>query len=154
MNARQLQKLYPLRWVQSASLHICKPLNLRIMTIPIVTPITSLRSRASSDSLGYDFALLGLKVSESRVNVIRRAASRTAARIQQVTNNDSIEADQMLSDLATSTYRLLDPRRRMKPHERIQLSIIDDFDFELQKGSRTPLVNGLRQADFASATAS
>lgn len=104
--------------------------------------------------MGYDFALLGLKVSESRVSVIRRAASRTAARIQQVANSDSIEADQMLSDLASSTYRLLDPRRRVKPHERIQLSMIDDSDFELQQGSRAPLVMSLRQADFASATAS
>ena len=124
------------------------------MTTPIATPITSHRSRPSSNSLGYDFALLGLKVSESRVSVIRRAASRTAARIQQVANSDSIEADQMLSDLASSTYRLLDPRRRVKPHERIQLSIIDDSDFELQQGSRAPLVMSLRQADFASATAS
>src|SRR5690606_30029173 len=106
------------------------------------------------NSLGYDFALLGLKVSESRVSVIRRAARRTAARIQQVTDNDSIEADQMLSDLAWSTYRLLDPRRRVKSHERIQLSIFDDSDFELQKGSRTPLVEPLRQAEFDSATAS
>lgn len=124
------------------------------MTTPIATPITSTRSHPSSNSLGYDFALLGLKVSESRVSVIRRAASRTAARIQKVTYSDSIEADQMLSDLASSTYRLLDPRRRAKPHERIQLSIIDDSDFELQKGSRAPLVMSLRQADFASATAS
>lgn len=124
------------------------------MTTPIATPITSTRSRPRSNSLGYDFALLGLKVSESRVSVIRRAASRTAARIQKVTYSDSIEADQMLSDLASSTYRLLDPRRRAKPHERIQLSIIDDSDFELQKGSRAPLVTSLRQVDFASATAS
>ncbi len=104
--------------------------------------------------MGYDFALLGLKVSESRVSVIRRAARRTAARIQRVTDNDSLETDQMLSDLASSTYRLLDPRRRAKPHERIQLSIIDESDFELQKDSRTPLVVALRHADFASATAS
>lgn len=124
------------------------------MTTPIITSSSSHRSRASSNSLGYDFALLGLKVSESRVSVIRRAASRTAARIQRVTNNDSIEADQMLSDLASSTYRLLDPRRRLKPHERIQLSIIDDSDLELQKGSRAPLVMAPRPAEFASATAS
>ncbi len=97
--------------------------------------------RVRTKSLGYDFALLGLSVSESRVDIIRQAASQTAARIQQVANDEACEADQMLSDLASSTYRLLDPRRRAKSHERIQLSIMSDSDFELQKGSRTPLLS-------------
>ena len=57
------------------------------MTTPIAATITHNRTHASGNSLGYDFALLGLRVSESRVSVIRRAASRTAARIQQVTYN-------------------------------------------------------------------
>jgi len=107
---------------------------------PIADPIRTIQSSASPRSLGYDFALLGLKVSESRVDVIRRAASRTAARIQRVSSDDECEAAQMLSDLASSTYRLLDPRRRSKSRERIQLSIFDDIDFEVQMGSRTPLV--------------
>ncbi|MCC7334573.1 MAG: hypothetical protein IT422_05735 [Pirellulaceae bacterium] len=109
------------------------------MLIPIAAPTRTRQTSARSRSLGYDFALLGLKVSESRVDVIRRAASHTAARIQRVASDDESEAAQMLSDLATSTYRLLDPRRRSKSRERIQLSIFDDIDFELQKGSRAPL---------------
>lgn len=124
------------------------------MTTPIATPVTTHRVSNSGNSLGYDFALLGLKVSESRVSVIRRAARRTAARIQQVAYSDTVETDQMLSDLASSTYRLLDPRRRAKAHERIQLSIIDDLDFELQRGSRLPLLTDTCRSDFASATAS
>ncbi len=111
------------------------------MFSPTAVPIRSPQSSARSRSLGYDFALLGLKVSESRVDVIRRAASRTAARIQRVASDDEAEAAQMLSDLASSTYRLLDPRRRSKLRERIQLSILEDNDFELQRGSRAPLVD-------------
>ena len=102
---------------------------------------TSNNQRGRSKSLGYDFALLGLSVSESRVDIIRQAASQTAARIQEVAHDDSCEADQLLSDLVSSTYRLLDPRRRVKSRERIQLSIVSDADFELQKGSRTPLLS-------------
>ncbi len=103
---------------------------------------TSNNQRGRSNSLGYDFALLGLSVSESRVDIIRQAASQTAARIQEVAHDeDSGEADQLLSELVSSTYRLLDPRRRVKSRERIQLSIVSDADFELQKGSRTPLLS-------------
>lgn len=97
--------------------------------------------RTADMSLGYDFALLGLKASESRVDIIRQAASDTAARIQQVTRSDEDESKLMLSNLASSTYRLLDPRRRQKSGERIQLSIVSDADFEQQKGSRIPLVS-------------
>ncbi len=102
---------------------------------------TSSIPRGQTKSLGYDFALLGLRVSESRVEIIRQAASQTAARIQAVADDDECQTDQMLTDLASSTYRLLDPRRRAKSRERIQLSIVSDCDFELQKGSRTPLVS-------------
>jgi hypothetical protein len=111
------------------------------MSASTVHSYTSSNPRVQTKSLGYDFALLGLNVSESRVDIIREAASRTAARIQQVANDDASEADQMLSDLASSTYRLLDPRRRTKSRERIQLSIVSDIDFELQKSSRSPLLS-------------
>lgn len=124
------------------------------MFSPTADPIPTSQSSARSRSLGYDFALLGLKVSESRVDVIRRAAGRTAARIQQVTCDDESEASHMLSDLASSTYRLLDPRRRSKSRERIQLSIFDDIDFELQKGSRVPLVVSISQSQHITAAAS
>ena len=124
------------------------------MFSPSVASTTVGQSRTNRSSLGYDFALLGLKVSESRVGIIRQAASRTAARIQRIASDDGGEADQMLSDLASSTYRLLDPRRRTKSRERIQLSIIDDNDFDLQKGSRAPLFDAMCVSVFASATAS
>ncbi len=103
----------------------------------------------ASKSLGYDFALLGLVASEARVDIIRQAARETAARIQQVASEDADEADQLLSSLASSTYRLLDPRRRKKSGERIQLSIVGETDFELQKSSRTPLISFAPMANSA-----
>lgn len=98
-------------------------------------------SGAKPSSLGYDFALLGLRASEARVDIIRHAATQTAARIQQVACDDEDESDQLLADLVSSTYRLLDPRKRSKLWERIQLSIVDDADFDLQKRSRCPLLS-------------
>lgn len=95
--------------------------------------------RAISRSLGYDFALLGLNARESRVEIIRKAAHRTAERIHDAAVDEQ-EQNSMLSDLATSTYRLLDPRRRQKMLERVQLCILSEDDLELQKGSRVKLV--------------
>lgn len=111
------------------------------MSASTVHAFTTSQRPSGSKSLGYDFALLGLNVSEARVDIIREAASRTAARIQRIADQEALEADQMLSDLASSTYRLLDPRRRVKPRERIQLSILAEADFEQQRGSRTPLIS-------------
>ena len=97
------------------------------------------RPQLVANPLGYDFALLGLKAREARVEVIRKAARQTASRINgssEVLN----EQDEMLSHLATSTYRLLDPRRRDRSHERIQLCIFSEEDLESQKRSRVPLL--------------
>ncbi len=108
------------------------------------TGLTSRENKAqptTNKSLGFDFALLGLKASEARVEIIRQAACDTAARIQHITGSDEDESKLMLSNLASSTYRLLDPRRRQKSGERIQLSIVGDTDFEQQKGSRIPLIS-------------
>ncbi len=114
--------------------------------------VTSTRNQSSAEqrqfpsavpqSLGYDFALLGLSAHESRVEVIRRAAKQTAARIHDIAT-DPGEQDSMLTDLANSTYRLLDPRRRDKMLERVQLCVPSELDLDLQKGSRQSL---LRQA--------
>ncbi len=106
-----------------------------------VKPLNYRKKYQAITSLGYDFALLGLGVSESRVDVIRDAASHTAARIQRAAWEDAEETDRLLSDVVSSTYRLLDPRKRSKPRERIQLSIVSDLDFDIQKGSRRPLVD-------------
>ena len=91
------------------------------------------------NSLGYDFALLGLRARESRVHVIRRAAKATAARIHKADIGDG-EQEALLSDIATSTYRLLDPRRRHRFSERVQLSLFSEEDLERQSGSRHGLL--------------
>lgn len=91
------------------------------------------------NSLGYDFAVLGLKANESRLAIIRKAACKAADRINEAAT-DLDEHDAMLSQLATSTYRLLDPRRRKRSHERVQLCVFSEDDLERQKSSRKPLV--------------
>lgn len=96
-------------------------------------------SHAIERSLGYDFALLGLPAREARVEVIRKAAMNTAFRIHEAAI-DAEDQDAMLSDLAVSTYRLLDPRRRRRIMERIQLSIYSEEDLELQKNARGELL--------------
>ncbi len=95
------------------------------------------RTSVPANPLGYEFALLGLRAHESRVSVIRRAAAATATRIQEAEVNESDQAT-MLSHVAVSTYRLLDPRRREKPLERVRLCVLSEDDFELQQYSRVP----------------
>jgi hypothetical protein len=95
-------------------------------------------------SLGYDFAILGLKAHESRVEVIREAAATTASRIQRAFPETPADRDSLLSDLATSTYRLLDPRRRGKTMERIQLSLLSESDLDRQQLAREPLFPSTR----------
>jgi hypothetical protein len=102
-------------------------------------------------SLGYDFALLGLNAREARSEVIREAAASIALRIQQAASEQG-ERDAMLSDLATSTYRLLDPRRREKHFERIQLSIFGEPDFARQQEAREPLIPSLVPATLVDPT--
>lgn len=94
---------------------------------------------ARDAALGFDFALLGLKAGEARTDVIREAAIGIAARIGDASTDES-EQSVMLAALATSTYRLLDPRRRRKLIERIQLSMVRETDWDLQKLSRCELV--------------
>lgn len=101
--------------------------------------------------LGYDFALLGLRARECRVSVIRKAAMTTAAHIQQAIQCDSAEQDAMRADLAVSTYRLLDPRKRQRSRERIQLCVFSEADFELQSRSRRPLLGTTVAAGHESA---
>ena len=94
------------------------------------------KSRVSS--LGYDFALLGLKGREARVDVIRVAAEQTASKIPLTL--DASERVEMLTELAASTYRLLDPRRRTRSMERVQLSLASENDPTLVTVSLQPLV--------------
>lgn len=104
------------------------------------------RSRAVARSLGYDFALLGLKAREARVDVIRTAAHQTAERIHDAAIGE-MDHDVMLSELATSTYRLLDPRKRRRTLERVQLCIFSEEDLERQKKARSRMSVGERTAD-------
>lgn len=90
--------------------------------------------------LGYDFALLGLAARESRVDVIRSACMRTSKRIHSSGAASPQELEEMLADLATSTYRLLDPRNRTRQRERIHLSLYSELDWELQKRAQLPLL--------------
>ncbi|PAY19659.1 hypothetical protein CKO51_10010 [Rhodopirellula sp. SM50] len=72
-----------------------------------------------------DFQRIGIQPSETRLAVIRHAASRAAkslARRQLSTPNPMTE--QQLSRIAVSTYRLLDPRQRMDRHSRAHVGRI------------------------------
>ncbi len=99
---------------------------------------TQLSKSTARASLGYDFALLGLKGREARVDVIRGAAARIASRIPN--SDEEPDRVEMLTELATSTYRLLDPRRRTRSMERIQLSLLTENEPSLATVGRRPLV--------------
>lgn len=72
--------------------------------------------------LATDFRRLGLDLSEARVAVIRRAARQAASSLSAASDRDNpSQAEAELARLATSVYRLLDPRRRELLAERIQL---------------------------------
>lgn len=105
-----------------------------MVTLTTSNPV--LKSRAQP--LGYDFALLGLKGREARVDVIRGAAERTASKIPETL--EVSERVNMLAELAASTYRLLDPRRRQRSMERVQLSMATENEPALATVSRQPLV--------------
>ncbi len=110
-----------------------------MVTLSASTPLPKSRVQ----SLGYDFALLGLKGREARVDVIRIAAARTASKIPDTL--ETTERVEMLTELAASTYRLLDPRRRQRPMERIQLGLGAEIDPVLATVSRQPLVRASAQ---------
>jgi hypothetical protein len=74
------------------------------------------------ENLAY-FRSLGLRMGESRPNVIRSAAqtlSRHLHRAGQHTSADALEKRRQ--EIAWATYRLLDPRRRTRLMERVQLT--------------------------------
>ena len=95
--------------------------------------------RRLSSGLGFAYATLGLRAGEARVDAIREAAAVSASTVQDF---PSVLDDRVvtLADVATSAYRLLDPRKRVRRIERIQLSIISERAMELQQRSRRPLL--------------
>lgn len=90
------------------------------------------RKMITPPGLAADFALLGLQGREARMGAIRHAARRAASRIRAAEVRPAIKRA-MLGELATSTYRLLDPRRRTRAVERIHLCVLSEADLELQK---------------------
>jgi hypothetical protein len=95
------------------------------------------RSSRLSTGLGHAYATLGLRAREARVDAIRSAAQKAAQTINQVSGMDR---DQLLAEIALCTYRLLDPRNRVRQLERIQLCILSERAADLQAQSRRPLL--------------
>lgn len=73
-----------------------------------------------------DFAVLGLRFSEARTAVIRKAARQTSRKLRAneiEVDCDSDQATANIADVAIATYRILDPRRRRRFWERLNLSM-------------------------------
>lgn len=92
---------------------------------------SSKRSKARKNNnhdrqnLAY-FRLLGLRSGESRVEVIRDAALAMSIGLSRESQRDN--SLQQRQEIAVATYRLLDPRRRRRLVERIQLCYPIDRD--------------------------
>lgn len=110
------------------------------------------KSRSAASSLGEpsllsalsdrDFRRLGVSLNETRRTVIRRAAdrsSRTLARRQLV--NPSDKTATQLSQVATSAYRLLDPRQRESSKDRVYVGRI--MPNALMWAGRTSFADGV-----------
>ena len=105
--------------------------------------------RRLSSGLGYAYATLGLRAGEARVDAIRRAATLSSGNLKQAVEAQ-INLIPMLADVATSTYRLLDPRKRVVKAERIQLCLISEGGMELQQKSRRSFLPPAREHHSAS----
>lgn len=72
-----------------------------------------------------DFQRLGVRRSETRLAVIRGAATRAAKTLASKLLADPNEStEQELSQVAVSTYRLLDPRQRGDRHAQVHIGRI------------------------------
>lgn len=72
-----------------------------------------------------DFQRIGLHPRETRLTVIRRAASRTARALASLQlSSPSLATEQKLYQVALSTYRLLDPRQRSDRQSRAHVGRI------------------------------
>lgn len=98
------------------------------------------RKRRLSVGLGYAYATLGLRAGEARVDAIRQAARKSASEIQVITQGQSDQIES-LADVAVSAYLLLDPRKRVRRIERIQLSIPSERALELPQNARRKLLS-------------
>ncbi len=76
-----------------------------------------------------DFHRLGLRRGECSSMAIRDATQNAVQRLADTASKQSRElVDRQLGQLATSAYRLLDPRYRTQLYERVQLSYLIDRD--------------------------
>jgi hypothetical protein len=89
-----------------------KPRSPVMFASPIVTP--------------RDFRLLGLTSGECQPDEIRGAIVRSSKRA--VETRDPMDLDRRLSRIVTAGYRLLDPRRRIRVYQRVQLGFPLDRD--------------------------
>ncbi len=72
-----------------------------------------------------DFQRIGIQPKETRLAVIRRAASRAAESLaKRQLHAPNTLTEQQLSRIAVSTYRLLDPRQRTDQHSRAHVGRI------------------------------
>jgi hypothetical protein len=72
-----------------------------------------------------EFRRLGVRPNELRLGVIRKAATRMARSLaEQHLRSPSSQTAVQLSRVATSAYRLLDPRQRSDPHQRAHVGRI------------------------------
>jgi hypothetical protein len=88
-----------------------------------------------------DFAVLGLRFSEARTAVIRKAVRQTIQKLRETETDPSTEpqdATSNMADVAVATYRVLDPRRRQRFWERLNLSFGISFEDESAERKRIP----------------
>ena len=72
-----------------------------------------------------DFQRVGLQPRETRLTVIRRAATRTCKSLaSRQLSNPSTVTEHQLSRITLSTYRLLDPRQRVDARQRAHVGRI------------------------------
>lgn len=78
-----------------------------------------------------DFAVLGLRFSEARTAVIRQAIRHTIRKLQESdADRENEPSASHRADVAVATYRIIDPRRRQRFWERVNLSFGLSFEDE------------------------
>lgn len=88
-----------------------------------------------------DFAVLGLRFSEARTAVIRKAVRQTVRKLRETETESEMDHDDTaanMADVAVATYRVLDPRRRQRFWERLNLSF--GVSFEDESGDRKSIL--------------
>lgn len=95
-----------------------------------------------TDDLNDDYRRLGIRRDECRQVIIRKAASRVSTPLASVTDDDPRDQSvtSMLSAVATSTYRLLDPRRRSNAVQRALIGRVSEL--ELLESNRESWTTG------------